>query len=88
MPGPKQVTAFQGYAIFAKFDALAPDTKDLILVANKELAKKICDELNKDPRAHGKLAYVEGYEYAKKFSYREAIRLNATDFVPTYDGIV
>jgi hypothetical protein len=78
----KKVTAFQGYGIFASYDAEAPDTADQIFVATEELAQQVCAELNCDPRAHNGLAYVEGCEHCEQARCRS----EATHFTRRIDN--
>ena len=86
--GPKQVTAFQGYGVYADYDAYAPDTEDLVLVANEDQAKQVCAHLNKNPRRWGCLAFVDGLEHRKVFKYREALRLNAAVFATPVEELL
>lgn len=63
------VLAIPCWGIFADYDAEAPDTKTLFLVATEELAKEVCAFLNEDPRKWNNLAFVDGWEWKKSFSY-------------------
>ena len=70
---PKPVTAYQGWAIYADYDAEAPDTADKIWVSTEELAKEVCEKLNENPRKYTQLAFVDGWEWKKSFQYREVV---------------
>lgn len=86
-----KVEAFAGFAIYASFDGYAPDSEDLLLVADQEVAGLVADFLNKNPEDYGFLAAVEGYEWTKLFCVRPALRLTTeefqTDFEQTCDQI-
>ena len=82
----KQVTAFLGYAIYASYDGEAPDTKDLILLADKDEAEKLAKILNENPRKWGSLAYVEGFEHYKLFETREVLQRDKQDFLPSAEA--
>lgn len=84
----KTVTAFQGYAVYADYDGNASDTEDKILCATKKLAQKVVDHLNVNPRKWGGLAYVDGWEFAKSFKYREALRLSASEFHQDFESVM
>lgn len=66
------VLAVPCWGIFADYDGNAPDTKVLFLVATEELAKEVCALLNENPRAYGNLAFVDGWEFCKRFGYHGA----------------
>jgi hypothetical protein len=83
----KQVTAYQGYEIYADYDANAPDTKGLLLCDTEELAIAVCEKLNETPRKWGNMAFVEGYEWSKSFQHRPVIRLN-DDFPKTIEEVM
>ncbi len=85
--GPKQVTAWQGYGIYADYDANAPDSEDRLFVATEELAQQVCAKLNENPRAHGDLAYCEGWEWCKSFQYHEVILLDKSAFATSLDEL-
>ncbi len=63
------VLAIPCWGVYADYDANAPDTATLFLVATEELAQEVCALLNENPRAHGNLAFVDGCEYCKRFEY-------------------
>jgi hypothetical protein len=71
----EMVTAYRCFAIYADYDGGAPDTADVCLVATEEVAKKACEELNKDPRAYT-VCFVDGHESMKKWRYRRALTTN------------
>jgi hypothetical protein len=77
---PDQVTLYRGYAVYADYDANAPDTEDLLFCATVELAQAVCEVLNEDPRRWGNLAFVDGYEWSKSFGYRAAYAENPAVF--------
>jgi len=81
--GPKQVTAWQGYGIYADY----PDSEDRLFVATEELAQQVCAKLNENPRAHGDLAYCEGWEWCKSFQYHEVILLDKSAFATSLDEL-
>lgn len=68
----KKADAYEAYGIYADYDGNAPDTETLVLVESEELAKEVCDELNKDPRKYT-VVYVEGWEFSKSFQWRIAL---------------
>lgn len=72
-PEPAPTTAWVAFAIYADYDANAPDTKNLFVVSSETLAKLVCEFLNEDPPRWGNLAFVDGFEWAKLFAYRETI---------------
>ena len=72
-PAPEPVRAYRVWAIYADYDAMAPNTEDLILVSTKELAEAVCAILNEDPRAWGSLAFVDGFEHCKSFRAYETL---------------
>jgi len=59
------------WAVYADYDAEAPDTKDLIFCATEQIAAGVCEDLSRDPRAHNDLAYVAGCEGCKVFKLRQ-----------------
>lgn len=63
------VLAIPCWGIYADYDANAPDTATCFLVATEELAKEVCALLNESPRSYGNLAFVDGWEHCKSFSY-------------------
>lgn len=71
----QQVTAFQGFAVFASFDGSAPDSEDLIKCETEVVAQQVCDFLNKEPRKWGTLAFIDGYEHSKSFQFRPTLSL-------------
>jgi hypothetical protein len=77
-----QVLAFPCWAIYGDYDANAPDTKDLIWCTTEELARKVCDKLNEDPRSYN-LCYVEGFEGCKTFQYHKVFLLKSDQIVNT-----
>jgi hypothetical protein len=83
----KQVTAYQGYEIYADYDANAPDTKALLRCDTEELAQEVCDKLNETPRKWGNMAFVEGYEWSKSFSYRVSYS-EQDDFPKTVEEVM
>ena len=83
----KQVTAYQGYAVFADYDGNAPDTADQLLCDTEELAKQVCDHLNTDPQKWGNLAFVEGYEWSKRFAQRVAYS-EQNNFPKTFEEVM
>ena len=83
----KQVTAFVGYAIYADYDANAPDTQDLILCDTEELAIRVCDHLNEEPRKWGNLAFVDGWEHTKSFALHKTFR-DTDVFETSFDDII
>jgi len=70
---PEKVAAYRGYAVYADYDANAPNSEDLIFCSTEELAQEVCKILNVDPRSHGDLAYTEGWEFCKSFQCRVVI---------------
>lgn len=64
------VLAIPCWGIFADYDANAPNTEVLFLVATEELAKEVCAVLNESPRSWSALAFVDGWEHCKSFAYR------------------
>lgn len=70
-PVLEPVPAVPCYGIYADYDANAPDTEDLLTVSTEELAKAVCEVLNEDPRKWGNMAFVDGFEWAKSFSYHK-----------------
>lgn len=70
---PEPVQGYRAWAIYADYDANAPDTEDLILVSTEALAEAVCLELNEDTRRWNNLAFVDGFEWAKSFSYHEVL---------------
>jgi hypothetical protein len=79
---PEPVRAYPVFAVYAHFDHMAPDSEDLIVVADEDLALEVCKELNRNTRDHSDLACVEGLEYLKVFRYRPTLRVN-TDEIRT-----
>jgi len=57
------------YGIYADYDGNAPDTASLLFCSTEELAKAVCTILNETPRRWGNLAFVDGSEWSKSFSY-------------------
>lgn len=70
---PEPVQGYRAWAIYADYDANAPDTEDLILVSTEDLAKLVCDELNEDTGRWNNLAFIDGWEHCKMFRYREVL---------------
>lgn len=66
---PTQELAQVAYGIYADYDANAPDTASLLFCSTEELAKAVCAILNETPQRWGNLAYVDGFEWSKSFSY-------------------
>jgi hypothetical protein len=56
-------------AIYADYDANAPDTCDLLLVTDEKLAKEVCDKLNTMEGKGHFLAHNEGHEWCKTWTY-------------------
>jgi len=71
----EKVTAFRAFGIFASYDANAPDTDTLATVTSEELAKRVCEKLNEDPQSHV-VAFVDGWEHAKRFCHRPVLVTN------------
>jgi hypothetical protein len=71
----EEITAYRAFGIFADYDANAPDTDTLVTVASEELAKQVCEKLNEDPRSHV-VAFVDGWEHAKRFRHRPVLVAN------------
>jgi len=69
----ERVNAYVVWAIFADYDGMAPDTKDLVLCASEEIARETCEWLNERPEEFGNLAFVEGFEHAKYFAFHERL---------------
>jgi hypothetical protein len=84
----ERVQAFAGFAIFASFDGYAPDTEDLILIAEEKVADKVAEFLNEEPGRWGCLAAVDGYEWKKSFEVRPCLRLVSEEFQTDFDKIV
>ena len=81
----KKVEVFEGFAIFASFDNLCPDTSDILLVGSEELAMQVVEALNNLPKEEtSHLAYVDAFEYVKEFRYRSAFSRNESDFVMSF----
>lgn len=83
----KQVTAFQGFAVFASFDGNAPDSEDLIKCETEVVAQQVCDFLNKEPRKWGQLAFVDGHEHSKFFRFRPTLSL-VDDFHVSFEEAI
>ena len=81
--GPRPVTAYEGYAIYADYDANAPNSEDVVFVSTEELAKEVCGKLNEDPRSYGNLAFVDGWEFCKSFRYHTIVLKDESDFART-----
>lgn len=82
----KQTLCYEVYAIYADYDAFAPTTCDLLFCETEEVAKDVVDVLNKNPRGHNDLAYVEGCEGWKKFAYRVVYLPNLNNVHATVEG--
>lgn len=67
----RKIEAYEAFAIHADYDGNAPDTCALVLFESRKLADEVCAELNKDPRAWGRLAFVDGFEHCKTFRVTE-----------------
>ena len=65
----KEVVAYEAFGIYADYDGNAPDTTDLIIVADEEVAKGLVADFNRNPRAIH-IAYVDGCETSKSYAYR------------------
>jgi len=72
-------------AIYADYDGNAPDTADLLLVADEKLAKQVIEELNKAPGEYGNLAYNQGHEWCKRFDHHEVLVEPGTSICETFD---
>ena len=83
----QQVTAFAGFAIYVSFDGMAPDSEDLLLVSRRDVAEQVVVFLNKDPKAWGCLAAIDGFEDFKSFCVKEALRRSDEEFQTDFDEI-
>lgn len=81
----EQVLAYRAWAIYASYDAEAPDTADLMILDTKELADRVCAELNKEPRRYNNLAYVEGCEGCKRFKVAPTLIEKPIDAICEFD---
>jgi hypothetical protein len=81
------ILAYPCWAIYGDYDAEAPDTADLIWCATEELAKEVCALLNKDPRAHNDLCYVDGWEFKKSFRYHSVLLLSKSKIATTIEEL-
>jgi hypothetical protein len=84
----EKVTAYKGYAIYANYDAEAPNTEDLILISSKELAQEVLKLLNANPRKYSNLAFINGFEYAKTFQSYEVLREDESDFLHSMEAVI
>jgi len=82
---PQQLTAYRAYAIFADYDGNAPDSSDVVLLETEDLAKEICETLNKDPRKYV-ICYVEGWESWKRWRWHPVTTENASEIITNYDA--
>ena len=69
---PKIIKAVEAYEIYADYDAEAPDSDGLFTVDDKSVADGLCEHLNKNPRGW-RMAYVQGYEWCKRFRVSEVL---------------
>lgn len=67
-----KVEAYKVWAIYAEFDAFAPNTEDLIYLSDARLAIQFAQHVNKDPKSW-KIAVIEGYEGLKIFHTKQAL---------------
>ena len=82
----KQVTAYKGYCVFASYDDLAPDTRPWIFCATEEVAQEVVGRLDKDVAMGRRVAYTEGFEYAKQWRISEALLENPNQFSTDADA--
>lgn len=75
------VQAYKVWGIFASYEAYAPDTHDICLVATEGLAQEACNFLQANKGQTGCLTWVDGYESKKTFEYHPAL-------VEKMDGIL
>ncbi len=68
----KKIEAYEAFEIYANYDFQAPDTEGWFSVETEELAKKVCDWLNTDPRKFVRFT-VDGCEGYKRFMYRDSL---------------
>jgi hypothetical protein len=71
-PKFKVVEAVEAHAIYANYDAMAPNSESIFVVTDEKIAEGLCDLLNQDPRAYN-MVYVDGYEYCKNFRFRSIL---------------
>jgi hypothetical protein len=71
----EKITAYRAFGIFADYDGNAPDTDTIVTVTSEELAKQVCEKLNEDPRSYV-IAFVDGWEHAKRFRHRPVLIAN------------
>ena len=80
----EKVTAYRAFGVFADYDGNAPDTDTLVTVTSEELAKQVCEKLNEDPRSCV-VAFVDGWEHAKRFRYRPVLVANPNSGCDSYE---
>lgn len=70
---PAQEMAQVAYGVYADYDGEAPDTATLLFCSTEALAEQVCGLLNKDARKWGGLAFVDGYEWKKRFAHSRVL---------------
>lgn len=82
------VLAIPCWAIYADYDANAPDSATLLVVATEELAKEVCRFLNEDPRRWQSLAFCDGWEWCKRFRCSQTYRLSPEGIATHFETLV
>jgi hypothetical protein len=83
-----QIMAYVGYAIYADYDAQAPNTNDLILVGSEELAAEVLHLLNENPQKYYDIAFVDGLERYKSFKSHRVLREDPSDFIRSFEDVL
>ena len=81
------IQAYKVWGIFASYDAYAPDTHDVFLVATEELAQEACGFLQANKERTGLLAWVDGYESKKTFEYHRTLTENMDGILTSIDQV-
>lgn len=82
-PAADPTHAYRAYAIYADYGGDAPDTENFAYTSTEELAKEVCEFLNRNPEDFP-IAFVDGCESSKSFQYRECVVANEESVKRTF----
>ena len=82
------VQAYKVWGVFASYDAYAPDTHDIFLIATEKLADAVCKYLNAHKEKTNVLAWVDGYESRKTFEHHPALTESLAKVITSLEQVI